>query len=300
MVRKTRGGGWPVAFLILAVLGPGACSGEEDSATVSNGPLYRLQWMVEPYDEMTIFVNEIPAVEFRAAKDNCSGYLHINWFLRDGANGLSVVAEKPNGRKGTLTGKGTFSVHLYTVPRPDAPSTGRPLFQVETSGQDVQPTLCRSATINAHIPFEWSWQKAAPIEALSEEDRAEILGQIKALRKAHAEKDAAGLERLLPLEDEIAKSLYLDEVVFKKKTDRLVAKVFGLPDYSLKPIDFEAIELTVHGPVVAAGIEGRELIEAGAQESEGESSGLAIVGVFIDRMLFMKLDGAWVPFALMM
>lgn len=289
MAPIMRCSGWLLMFLIAAMQGAGGCSAPEEESAMPAGPIYRLEWTVHPYDEMTIFVNDIPAVEFHPAKNLRSGCLHINWFLRDGRNDLSVVAGKPNGHNGTL------SVRLYTVPRPDAQSTGSPLFQAEASGAEIKPTFRRSATVNAQIPFEWSWQKASPIAGLSDDDRAEILGQIKALHTAFVEKDVSELNRLLPLKDEIAKSLYLDEALFKQEGQRFLARVFQQPGYSVEPLDLAAIRLTIHGPVVIAEIEDRKLIEAGARDAEEN-----YLGIFIARIAFIKLKGAWVAFDLMM
>jgi len=106
--------------------------------------------------------------------------------------------------------------------RSNALIKGSPLFQVEASGAEIKPTFRHSATINARIPFKWSWQKASPIAGFAGDDRAEILGQIKALHTAFAEKDESEIVRLLPLKGEIAKSLYLDEALFKEEGQKLI------------------------------------------------------------------------------
>jgi len=253
------------------------------------GPIYRLEWTVHPYDEMTIFVNDIPAVEFHPPQSLRSGYLHINWFLRDGRNDLSVVAGKPNGQKGT------FSVRLYTVPRPDAQSTGSPLFQAEASGAEIKPTFRRSATANAQIPFEWSWQKASPIAGLSGDDRAEILGQIKTLHTAFVEKDTSEMHRLLATgAEEIVKSVYADPSELKRLQRHLFERVFSQEDCIVKPLEPQAIRLSVYGGVVVADKPDATLIEAGSGDLESD-----YVSVFINRLAFVKSEGQWVAFHLL-
>jgi len=274
-----------VSSAVVAWCGSG-CS-KADSTPGPHGPVYRLEWEVKAYDEMIVRINDIPAIAFEHPTHMRSGFLYINWFLRDGDNRISVVATKHNEFKGPLR------LRLVAVSSIEDVSAGDPLLDIETSSPATEVVFRRTVTIQARVPEDWSWQKAVPVERLTDADRVEILGKIQALHEALVHKD---LDRMVGLlrtgGDEMCRALYISKENVDKEGLGLVREVSQMPGFIVEPLDLATVELRVCGTVVVAKRPGGKLISAKAE-------GPGWHGVYFNRFAFVKVEDKWIPFHLL-
>jgi hypothetical protein len=246
-----------------------------------------LEWEVKAYDEMTVTINDIPAIAFENSTHMRSGFLYINWFLRDGDNRISVLAIKPSELKGPL------HLRLFEVSSVGDISAGDPLLYIETVGPVTEGVFRKTVKIQARIPEEWSWQKAVPVGRLTEADRLEILGKIQALHEALLHKDWDRMMGLMRAGgEEVCRALYMSRETVDKEWLGVLREASQKPGFTVEPLELDSVELRVCGTVVVAERPGGKLISAKAE-------GTGWHGVYFNRFAFVKVEKEWIPFHLL-